>query len=98
MAAAEMCIAGRLGCNLSLDTSDITTGLFSESNGRFLVEVKPQDCAAFEACFKDKLGNLVTKLGEVVSEPILTISQASQAILSMPVQQLLQKWRGNGAD
>ena len=95
VAAAEMCIAGRLGCAISLATTDITTALFSESNGRFLVEIKPEHRAAFEACFAGKLAAQVTKIGGVTSAPTLTISQAAKPILSVPVEQLLQKWSGS---
>jgi len=56
VAAAEMALAGRLGLDLSLvnlprspdmDRDDVA--LFSESSGRFLVEVAPDDAEAFEA-------------------------------------------------
>ena len=50
VAAAEMCIAGRLGLIAAACTSgDSVVQLFSESNGRFLVEVAPQHAEAFRA-------------------------------------------------
>ena len=51
VAAAEMCLAGRIGMTLNLDDDDTTLALFGESNGRFLAEVEPQNAVAFESCF-----------------------------------------------
>ena len=58
MALAEMCIAGRLrdrGAGCLADPAaagfDVVALLFSESNGRLLVEVADDDAAAFEAHF-----------------------------------------------
>lgn len=92
VAVAEMCIAGRLGCAISLDTRDITTALFSESNGRFIVEIEPQSCAAFEACFTGELVPLITKIGEVSANTQLTIWQSSDLLLSLSVDQLVAAW------
>jgi phosphoribosylformylglycinamidine synthase II len=56
VAAAEMALAGRLGLDLSLaalprspDVDRDHVALFSESSGRFLVEVAADDAAALEA-------------------------------------------------
>ena len=65
--AAEMCIGGRLGLDVNMDS----TMLFSEVNGCLLVEVSPADAAAFEKQF----ANLpLMKIGKVLPEPILKIS------------------------
>ena len=45
--------------------------LFSESPTRFLVEVKPEHAAAFEAAFR---GLPLAKVGTTVSEPRLRIA------------------------
>ena len=66
VAAAEMCIGGRLGMDVYFDK----TALFIETNGCLLVEVLPEKVMAFESQFS----NLpCTKIGNVVSEPILKI-------------------------
>lgn len=66
VAAAEMCIGGRLGM-IVLPTS---VGIFTEVNGCLLVEVSPSNASAFENHF----ANLpFAKLGEVTSDPILKI-------------------------
>ncbi len=68
VAAAEMCIGGRLGMNV-LPT---LVGLFAEANGCLLVEVTPENIAAFEAKFE----NLpFAKIGSVTSEPILKLGK-----------------------
>ncbi len=90
--AAEMCIAGRLGCTLTLENPNAISALFSESNGRFLVEVKPEHCDAFDAYFKGGLNSLITKIGEVTTNPTLAIMQQSKSILSLPLDKLLTAW------
>jgi phosphoribosylformylglycinamidine synthase len=59
VAAAEMAFSGGLGMELSLkdvpyegDTERDDVLLFSESNSRFVVEVRPQDTGAFKKIFK----------------------------------------------
>jgi len=79
VAAAEMAFAGGFGLALDLAAvpyegdaalrrDDVL--LFSESNSRFLVEVRPQDAAAFEAALK---GLPAAKIGEVTSGDALTV-------------------------
>jgi len=72
VAAAEMARAGRLGVRLDLSCvprdPDVTRAdviLFSESNGRFLVEVRPEDAAGFEAALA---GCPFASVGEVTKE------------------------------
>lgn len=90
-AAAEMCIGGRLGMALTLDTADPTTALFSESNGRLLVEVRPSEAAAFEACFD---GLPLQRLGRVTGGPRLSISTRTQQLLSVSLAELVHAWQG----
>ncbi|HHT9117998.1 MAG TPA: phosphoribosylformylglycinamidine synthase subunit PurL, partial [Candidatus Hypogeohydataceae bacterium YC38] len=59
VAAAEMAFSGGLGMELSLkdvpyegDTERDDNLLFSESNSRFVVEVRPQDAGVFKKIFK----------------------------------------------
>jgi len=67
-----MARAGRLGLQIDLSRvprdADVTrpdTILFSESNGRFLVEVRPADAAPFEAALA---GCPLAKVGKVTEE------------------------------
>lgn len=69
VALAELCIAGRLGVAVDrLPHEDLTTALFAESTGRFVVEVLPSDVEAFEA----RVGP-VHRLGTVTAEPVLRL-------------------------
>ena len=102
VAAAEMAFAGGLGATLSLApvprTDEVTRDdevLFSESNSRFLVEVKPGDVEKFEECLMGvpcaRVGTvtdngrlIITSLNgsEVVSEDITTLKAAWKAPLA----------------
>jgi phosphoribosylformylglycinamidine synthase subunit PurSL len=56
IAVAEMALAAELGAVLELDSipgCDAEDLLFSESSGRYVVEVAKGSGAAFEACFED---------------------------------------------
>jgi phosphoribosylformylglycinamidine synthase len=73
VAAAEMCIGGRLG----LDVVATSVAPFTEVNGCLLVEVSPANTVAFEnqfACLP------FAKIGVVTSEPILKISGVEIAV------------------
>jgi phosphoribosylformylglycinamidine synthase II len=73
VAIAEMCIGGRLGIQL-----DVTDGaLFKEVNGCLLVEITPANASAFEKQF---INLPVQKVGEVMANPILKISNVEIAV------------------
>ena len=84
VAAAEMCIGGRLGMNLEWDDD----ALFAESNGSLLVEVRPGDCAAFEAQFANSLSQ-VQQIGKVSDDNRLTIGAGKN---SVTVDELVAAW------
>ena len=66
VAAAEMCIGGRLGAQL--EVKDDT--LFNEVNGCLLVEVTPANESAFENLIADLP---LSKIGTVTQDPFLNI-------------------------
>ncbi len=71
--AAEMCIGGRLGMNINFEASTI----FNEVNGCLLVEVTLANAPAFEKQF----ANLpINKIGTVISNPVLKISNTEIAM------------------
>jgi phosphoribosylformylglycinamidine synthase len=76
VAAAEMCLAGGVGVDLTSLPGELSdeAKLFSESPSRFLVEVKPEHAGAFESAFA---GLPVTRAGVTVSEPRLRIAGAN---------------------
>ncbi len=94
VALAEMALAGRLGARVAIDAiSDGTrTALFSESNGRLLIEVEPANVAAIEAHFATAT---LIALGIVEATQQLTISHQTKTVIDLPVSALVQAWKGN---
>ncbi len=84
VAAAEMCIGGRLGLSLTANAD-----IFAETNGCLLVEVQPENCKTFEATFA---GLPLTRLGLVTAGPRLNISTESETLLSVAVEKLVEVW------
>ena len=66
IAAAEMCIGGRVGMELNTEARDV----FTEVNGCLLVEISPNHASSFETQF-DHLP--IRKIGFVTSNPVLNI-------------------------
>ncbi len=95
VAMAEMCIAGRLGAQINLTNADVVTALFSESNGRLLVEIREQDCVVFEKCFTQDLAHLINKIGKVTDDEKLVITHDQQTIISLSVNELVTAWQVN---
>jgi phosphoribosylformylglycinamidine synthase II len=75
VAVTEMAFAGNIGADVTTlpGTLPDEVKLFSESCTRFVVEVKPEHAAAFEACFA---GLPLAKIGTTVAEPRLRIAGA----------------------
>ncbi len=89
VAAAEMAIGGRLGLALAADGDPVVT-LFSESNGRLLVEVAPEQAEEFvELMDGDAL-----RLGTVTDDPTLRII-VRDVTIDVPVATLVQRWAGH---
>jgi phosphoribosylformylglycinamidine synthase subunit PurSL len=85
VAAAEMCIGGRLG--LELLESLQAEACFAETNGCLLAEIEPAAESAFRALF----ANLpLKKIGHVIAEPVLKISGAE-----IPVADLVNAFTGD---
>lgn len=66
VAAAEMCIGGRLGLEISTSIS----APFTEVNGCLLIEVTPSNAPTFESQFADLP---FAKIGTVIVEPVLKL-------------------------
>jgi len=94
VALAEMALSGRLGATVDLQPVSATLSaaplLFSESNGRLLVEVTPEDAAAFEATLA---GTTCVRVGVVEDSPTLQIARGSETLLSLPVVDLVRAWK-----
>ena len=101
VAAAEMCFGGGLGAELSFSklpfsaTEGLTdeSFLFSESQGRFLVEVKPENKKAWEELFsKDDIPCL--EIGAVKANPVLKIEGLrGTGLVDEPVAKLKTAWK-----
>jgi len=98
IAASEMAFAGGYGMILNL-SAVVTEGsihrndtiLFSESNTRFVVEVRPEHQKQFEILLKDIPWGL---LGKVTSEPILKINGLNKkTIISENIYDLKEAWQ-----
>jgi phosphoribosylformylglycinamidine synthase len=79
VAAAEMCIGGRLGLDIDVvaalaadSTAEAaTTACFAETNGCLLAEIDPTAETAFRTLFADLP---LTKIGTVTVEPVLKLA------------------------
>lgn len=99
VAAAEMAFAGGFG--LSLDLKAVAFGgdgdcprddvlLFSESNSRFLVEVRPGSAGAFEAI----MGDAARRIGEVSDADRLSITGLSGSnVIDADLASLKSAWQ-----
>jgi len=105
VALAEMALASRLGADVSLaevpvagdDGREEDWLLFSESNGRYLVEVSPEEADAFESGMG---GVCCARIGRVVERPALNVTacQGRGTLFSLPVADIRQAWRGHIQD
>lgn len=77
---AKKCIAGNLGMDIVLPTDlRLDKYLFSESTGRIVVTIAPQDKATFEKTFS----GYATHIGNITNEPMLTINKNSIKLSDM---------------
>ncbi len=90
VAAAEMAMAGRLGLDVAL-AGDPVIVLFSESLGRFLVEIRSRHAAAFEST----LGAEAVRVGTVVDSPRLRVAVDGTPQIDIPLDALLTAWQGH---
>ncbi len=96
VALAEMALAGRLGASVSLPDSELSplVALFSESNGRLLLEVPPEHADALEQLFESAP---LQRVGEVTEEATVRISRGDEPLLVLSVAAALRAWKGEEA-
>jgi len=87
VALAECLISGDLGAEISL-SGNLVSQLFSESQSRFLLTVKPEHQAEFERLVDAQL------IGRVTSEPVLVVEQEGKAVLTVETKELRRAWKG----
>jgi phosphoribosylformylglycinamidine synthase len=93
VALAEMCLAGRLGARVDLPLGDLAPEvfLFSESNGRLLLEVAEEDTLELERQFA---GIALTFLGNVTSDGRLRVEHGDRLLIDLAVDLLVETWTG----
>ena len=91
IALAEMALAGRLGAQVAGDSVGLpTVALFSESNGRLLVEVTPAHAPLLEAHFGDIP---LTRLGTVTATAQVVVTHGGDTLVDLPVDKLVAAWQ-----
>ena len=102
VALAETCLAGRLGAHVDLAQVPLdelpngydpsTSALFAESCSRFLVEVNPENAAAFETTLQ---GQACAHIGEVSDDGHLCIrGEGVSDLIHLSVQDLARAFSG----
>lgn len=98
VAAAEMALAGGLGLRIDLDRAPADAVsreglLFSESPGRFLIEVAPEDGPALRAMF----GALpLAEIGTTTAEPRFVVRHDAEVCIDLEVEEIDAAWKGRG--
>lgn len=90
VAAAEMCIGGRLGIKIESNLwDDITSVLFGESTGSLLVEISPNNKEAFLKLFE---GLPIYWLGQTTQKQSLQALFHGFTVLDVPISDLVKAW------
>lgn len=77
----------KVGANITIEGNEVAA-LFSETQSRFLLSVKPEHQAQFEAMVEAKL------IGTVIEETSVTIrNQQNETVLHASVEELKQSWK-----
>ena len=99
VALAECCFGSGTGATvdvsqLGANDSELNSigTLFSESLGRILVSIQPENSAAFSSAME---GHACHRLGSVDTDDIISISNETSQILSASVSELKQSWQGS---
>jgi len=96
VALSEMAFTGNLGIDVDISTITVSESmrndilLFSESNGRLLVEINSEKREDFEKIMKDSPYKLI---GTVRNEPQLIIRKNDELILDMDLSILMEAWK-----
>jgi phosphoribosylformylglycinamidine synthase len=90
---AEMCIGGRQGASIDISKISETTlfsRLYGESLARIVVAIRPENKEAFENSMS---GNHFTLIGESTNSNYLEIKSASEKILKLNLDQIVEAWQ-----
>jgi phosphoribosylformylglycinamidine (FGAM) synthase-like enzyme len=75
---------------LSAEADVATVLLFSESNTRFLCEVRPADAAAFEQILD---GVALACIGQVTAPPLFEVYYRGKPLIRLEVDELIKAWQ-----
>jgi len=95
-AAAEMAFTGDLGLDIDLSKVPVSEemrddfALYSESNGRLLVEVSEKDCGEFEALMGD---SVFARIGSVKEDKNLRVEKGGEPLFELPLTRLIGAWK-----
>lgn len=94
VALAEMAFAGQLGAQVDVSAvhDELNIALYSESNTRWLLEVRADQAEAFEALVAKLTDAPLLRLGSVTEEPKLTIEASGTHVVNLPVNELRDIW------
>lgn len=89
VALAESLIGSKgLGATVSISEETVTE-LFSETQSRFIVSVKPENKESFEQLVEARL------IGEATADGVMkVVNKTGEAVVNLPVSQLENAWRG----
>ncbi len=91
VALAEMALGGRLGASVDLPGSDVAAvALFAESNGRLLLEVRPEDAGALEAHFA---AETLQAIGTVTAAQQVMIRHGGRTVIVAALPALVQAFQ-----
>jgi phosphoribosylformylglycinamidine synthase len=96
VAAAEMAFTGDLGLEVDLSRVPVSEEmrddfmLYSESNGRLLVEVSEKDCGEFEALMGD---SVFARIGSVKEDKTLSLEKKGELLFELPLTKLIGAWK-----
>ncbi|MDE2079489.1 MAG: phosphoribosylformylglycinamidine synthase [Patescibacteria group bacterium] len=100
IALSKMAMSGTLGIEADISklpgtmiyhsAADGYKILFSESQGRILATVAPENAAAFEKIFA---GQAIRRIGTVVEKPHLTIASGKKKLVSLSLKNALAAYR-----
>ncbi|MFH1180380.1 MAG: phosphoribosylformylglycinamidine synthase subunit PurL [Candidatus Bathyarchaeota archaeon] len=96
VALSEMAFTGGLGLDVDLGKVPVSEFmrddylLFSESNGRLLIEVPADKTGEFEKAMKDAPFSCV---GVVKKDPLLTITKEGDPLLELGLSLLIEAWK-----
>ncbi len=99
VAIAEMALSSNYGAVVDLSrvrregVSRNDLVLFSESNGRFLLEIEKKSASEFEKLARD-LGCTYSKIGEVSSDGSLVVSGINgEIVIDLPISEIRRAWK-----